>query len=189
MRQTIAVVTLTESRVLCRITAVVVERRTPKESCVRHHARRYSAHFRRVAAKRAASLRSHAQITGINELDVFGGFLQPQDVRSFGKVRAILENRVPWLNVRLFLGRVVRGRMWRRSWRNGDRSISAVAIDAAEMDRLRRMHRRFVRRSMARDAARGFSTRLFLRLAPEGSRFLTHSLRRLRTCEHGGEKR
>src|SRR5260370_3558078 len=62
LRQAVAIVAFPEARVLDGIAAVVVERRTPQHSRVRHHARGNSARLRRVTASRSPSFWSDAQV-------------------------------------------------------------------------------------------------------------------------------
>src|SRR5579859_3010230 len=156
LRQALAIVALSEARVLRRIPAIVVERRAPEESGVRHHARGDRAHFCRMTADGPASFRRYPQVTRIDKLDVFRRFLQPQREGALGKICTILESCVARLHVRFFLDGVVFWRVRRRSWRNTSRGISSVAIRAVQVHRFRWMHRRLIRRSVARDAADGF---------------------------------
>ena len=72
-----------------------------------HHAGGNRPHFRRMAAGPAASFSRNAQIAGIDKLDVFRGFLQPQRVGAFGEIHAILKRRIARLHVRLFLDGLV----------------------------------------------------------------------------------
>src|SRR5436190_1864656 len=70
LRRAVAAVTFPEARVLVRIRAVVVERRLPEHGAVRHHARSDALHFGGMAA--AARAIRHAEIAGIDELNVLG---------------------------------------------------------------------------------------------------------------------
>src|SRR6266850_1591436 len=109
LRLPVTIVTFAEPRVLCGIAAVVIERRAPKESGVRHHARRHRTSFSGVATSGTASFGSDAQIPRVYKFYILRGFRKPFCVRAFGKRRAIFEHRVVWLNVGfLFYGIVFR---------------------------------------------------------------------------------
>ncbi|SRR5258708_37779870 len=70
-------VTLSKARVLFGDRAVVIKRRAPQETTVRHHAGAHGAHFARVASSAAAGFRGDAQVAGIHETHIFGVFLEP----------------------------------------------------------------------------------------------------------------
>src|SRR6266446_5661183 len=69
LRSPVTIKAFAEPRVLCGVAAVVVQRGSPKESGVRHHARGNRASFRGVATHGAAGFRGDAQISRVYEFD------------------------------------------------------------------------------------------------------------------------
>src|ERR1700694_4208060 len=163
----LVVVALPESRVFCGIAAVVIERGAPEHSRVGHHAGGNGARFGGVTAHRSAGFRSDAKIAWVDEFDVFGGFLEPFGVSALGKIRTILEARVPGLHVGFFFGGVVFGGIRRRARCYGNRRVAAVAVGATEVNGFCRMHGGLVGRSVGGNAADGFAAGFFLGLAAE----------------------
>ena len=112
----------------------------------------------------AARLRCDTQITGIDKLHVFGGLLQPFRVAALRECGAVFEDGIAGLNVRFFFCGIVLHRIRRGLRRHRNGSVPAVTIGASEPHGFRRMHRRFVRRSVAGNAACRLAVRVFLRL-------------------------
>src|SRR5256885_9783328 len=104
----------------------------------------------------AAGFRRDAKIAWIDELDVLGGFLQPFCVNIFRNGAAIFENGIARLDMSFFFRGFVVGGIGIGSTRDGDRRVAAVAVCATEMHGFRGVHRRFVRKTVARDASGGF---------------------------------
>ena len=103
----------------------------------------------------AARLGSDTKIAWIDELDVLGGFLQPFCVNIFGNGAAIFENGIVRLDVSFFFCGFVIGGIW-IGVHGGYGRVSAVTVCAAEMHGFCGMHCRFVRKTVARDAAGRF---------------------------------
>src|SRR5258707_1101186 len=88
---------------------------------------RKTGSVRGVGASGSACFGSDEQISGIHELDVFGGFLQPIRVSSFGKILLLAKTCIAWLDVSFFFGGIVFRRIWRRPGCDGDKGIASVA--------------------------------------------------------------
>ena len=78
------------------------------------------ARFGGMTTGATTSFRGDAQVAGINELYVFGGFLQPFRIGAFRNRGAILEQGLARLDVGLFFCRFVFGRIGRRAACNAD---------------------------------------------------------------------
>jgi hypothetical protein len=82
LRAPVAIVAFAEMRIFVRSAAIVVERGTPEHARVGHHAGGNGANFVGVAVGGAAGLRSDAEVAGIDEFDVVGGFAEPFGVAA-----------------------------------------------------------------------------------------------------------
>ena len=100
LRLAVAVVAFAEAGVLVRVAAVVVERGAPEHAGVGHHAGGDSADFVGVAVGGAAGFGGDAEIAGVDEFDVVGGFTEP-----FGEEHARgCERFSEWRSGRLDVG-------------------------------------------------------------------------------------
>src|SRR4029077_8410649 len=110
-----------------------------------------------MASGGAASLGRDAKVAWIDELDVFGGLLQPFCVNIFGNRGAIFENWIARLDVSFYFCGFVVGRSRISSNRNGNRGVAAVAVGAGEGHGFCGVHRGFVCWAVAGNASRGFA--------------------------------